>query len=150
MWKRRRPCVPTDDQHCLAAVLLGANCCPHGDCVLCEDQQERMRRKGFPEIVVARAWLRTRLPRLAACPVCGFPPPPPPSSIPPLPRLDRSERVVSVAPACRVCGVYIRPPKRFYCSHECWLRRRASVEGWGGRGKRRRPAPPARYAQVGG
>lgn len=107
-----------------------------------------MRRGGFPEIVVARGWLRSRLPRIDVCPICGFPPPPPLTSIPPLPRLDRSDRVLSGSPTCRVCGCYIRPPKRLYCSAECWLQRRAAVEGWGAGGDRRSPPPVTRYAHV--
>ncbi len=107
-----------------------------------------MRRMGCPEIAVARSWLRSRLPLIDVCPVCGFPPPPPMQIIPPLPRLDRSDRVLSGSPSCKVCGCFIRPPKRFYCSAECWLEHRAQTEGWRAGGVRRSPRHAPRHARM--
>jgi hypothetical protein len=116
------PCIPWDSErrHCVAALLLGAACCPHGDCALCEEPQARMRRMGYHELDVARAWLSTRLARLDLCPVCGFPPPPPLAEIPPLPRLDRSDRVLASTPRCRYCDRKILGARRRYCDRDCW------------------------------
>ena len=116
------PCVAADadGRHGLAAVLFGATCCPHGDCALCEDQQERMRRSGFSEQAVARAWVRSRIPREPLCPICGFPPPPPLEQVPPLPRLPRLNRTHSGSWDCRVCGRALPRRRRHYCSHACW------------------------------
>jgi hypothetical protein len=130
---RSAPCVAWDggSSHCVASLLFGASCCPHGDCALCEEQQDYMRRVGYHESVVARAWLSSRSSRRALCPVCGFPPPPPPDTLPPLPRLDRSDRVLSGSPNCRVCDEPLAAGLRHYCSARCRLQRRRDLEGWG-------------------
>ena len=98
------PCIPWDETqaHCVAGLLLGVRCCPGGDCALCR-----------------RAGARSRS-LLARCPLCGFPPPPPLQEIPPLPRLDRSDRAVGGNHECRTCGRPLPPRRRTYCSFACW------------------------------
>ncbi len=138
----RAPCIAADSsgQHCVLGLLLGVACCPDGDCSQCQETGERMRRSGFSLAAVARSHARSRRGLLAVCPTCGCPPPPAPDVMPPLPRLDRSTKVLSGSPCCRICGASLKPPKRHYCSNECWLERRRDVEGWGQNGHRRSPA----------
>ena len=119
---RRAPCIAwnREARHCLAGLLLGAACCPHGDCASCEEQLRRMRTSGFPEQAVARSWLHTRTIRMRVCAICGFPPPPPMDAIPPLPRLPRLGRTHSGSWNCRTCGRALPRRRRHYCSHACW------------------------------
>lgn len=130
---KRRPCIPFDPEgrHCLAALLLGAACCPDGDCTLCARERARMRRLGFSEVEVARRFARSRARLRCRCPTCGCPPPPPLREIPEIPRLDRSDRVLSGSSRCRICEAPLSAGKRHYCSQECWLQRRRATEGWG-------------------
>jgi hypothetical protein len=119
--QRARPCVATaDGEHCIAGLLLGVACCADGACALCEAHEEYMRRLGRAEIDVAREWVRSRVDRRDRCPVCGFPPPEPLAEIPPLPRLDRSDRVLVGAARCRYCDRKILGTRRRYCDRECW------------------------------
>ena len=120
--RRATPCVASDAAgiHCLAALLHGAPCCPHGDCALCEEQQARMRRAGHHELDVARAWNRGRIGRLHVCPACGFPPPPALAEISALPRFDRSDRVLVGAARCRYCDRRLLGTRRRYCDRTCW------------------------------
>lgn len=120
--RRATPCIPWSPEgtHCLMALLHGAACCPHGDCALCEAAQHYQRRTGEPELAVAQAWVRMRLARRDRCPVCGFPPPPAPERIEPLPRLDRSDRVLVGRTRCRYCDRRIVGTRRKYCGDECW------------------------------
>lgn len=131
--REHEPCVSagTDGRHCLAAVLFGATCCPRGDCAVCEELQDRMRAAGFPEIEVARAWLRARVPQVSTCPVCGLPPPPQLERLAPLPRLPRLGRTHSGSWECRVCGRALPQRRRHYCSHACWREfvRAAEMDG---------------------
>jgi hypothetical protein len=116
------PCLAWDAErcHCVAGLLLGVACCPHGDCAICEERQERMRRAGRPELEVARAWLASRAGRLDRCPACGFPPPPPLVEMPALPRFDRSDRVLEGAQRCRYCDRRLLGTRRRYCDDDCW------------------------------
>lgn len=145
MARDRTPCVAGDSEAgtCAASLLFGAACCPDGTCALCRATIERMRQSGFSTDAIARSAARMRKGLLDRCPVCGFPPPPAITVLPPLARLDRSDRVLSGSPACRVCGQALRAPQRHYCSNECWLQRRRETEGWGANGDRRSPAPVA-------
>lgn len=120
--ERRAPCVAVDGEgrHCVAALLHGATCCPHGDCPQCEEQLHRMRLSGFPEQAVARSWLHTQVSRSPTCPVCGLPAPPAADRQPPLPRLPRTGRTHSGSWACRTCGRPLPRRRRHYCSHACW------------------------------
>ncbi|MCK6530884.1 hypothetical protein L6R50_26095 [Myxococcota bacterium] len=114
---RPAPCIPFDAEgrHCIAGLLLGVRCCPDGNCALC-------RRAGGRD---------PRSQGLDRCPVCGFPPPPPLQAIPPLPRLDRSDRVVGGNHECRTCGRPLPPRRRTYCSFACWREfvRREEMDG---------------------
>lgn len=116
------PCIASDAEgrSCVAALLHGAACCPHGDCAICEETQAAMRRAGHHELDVARAWLRTRIGRKERCPVCGFPPPPALAEMPPLPRFDRSDRVLEGAQRCRYCDRRLLGTRRRYCDDDCW------------------------------
>ena len=116
------PCVAWDEngEHCLSSLLLGARCCPHGDCALCEADQERMRRAGRHELEVARAWLQGRLLRPARCPSCGLPPPPAWTDVPPLPRLDRPESALTGTSRCLYCDRKLLAVRRKYCDEDCW------------------------------
>jgi hypothetical protein len=79
-----------------------------------------MRRAGSDELTVAQAWLRGRQGRMTLCPVCGFPPPPGPDAIPPLPRLDRPESVLTGTSRCRYCDRKLLSVRRKYCDEDCW------------------------------
>ena len=96
-----------------------------------------MISRGFAPVRAAKMMARTRRDLVAFCPTCGFPPPPALVAIPPLPRLDRSEKVLSGSPECRVCTRPLKPPQRMYCGNECWLENRRRTEGWGQGGDRR-------------
>ncbi|MCG3133824.1 MAG: hypothetical protein HMLKMBBP_01089 [Planctomycetes bacterium] len=127
------PCVSSSAQgtDCIVGLLLGAACCPDGTCALCEATADRMRRSGFPEVAVRRSLSRGRAGLLAACPLCGFPPPPPPDVMAPVPRLERPGRSVSGSWDCRTCGRPLPSRRRHYCSHACWREhvRRTEMDG---------------------
>ena len=147
----RTPCVAGDDrgETCVVGLLLGVACCDDGRCAYCEAMAEQLRKNGFDEAFVVRSRLRSRRGLLTICPACGLPAPPAPRQLPPLPRLDRSERKVSGAPNCKVCDAPLKPPQRFYCGRDCWLERRRRTEGWGHTGKRRDPPVTARGRVLG-
>ena len=117
------PCLVADRtaRHCILGLLLGVACCPDGTCGLCREVLVRARREGFDEERAHRSLARSRRGLLAVCPLCGFPPPPPFLVVPPLPRLDRSDRGESNAWECRVCGTALTRGRRQYCSDRCYL-----------------------------
>lgn len=96
-----------------------------------------MRRAGSPEIDVARTWLRYRIGRAERCPACGFPPPPGPETIPPLPRLDRPDSVLTGTARCRYCDRKLLAVRRKYCDEDCWK----AYVAWSRGLERRRVAP---------
>lgn len=117
------PCLAANRtaQHCILGLLLGVACCPDGTCGLCREVLVRARREGFDEERAHRSLARSRRGLLEVCPVCGFPPPPPFLVVPPLPRLDRSDRGESNAWECRVCGTALTRGRRQFCSDRCYL-----------------------------
>jgi hypothetical protein len=130
---KRKPCIAWDAEgrHCLAGLLLGVACCPDGNCALCEKSRAAMRRTGFTEAEVERRFARSRARLRSRCPTCGCPPPPRLREIPEMPRLDRSDRVLSGSSRCRICEAPLSAGQRHYCSRERWLQRRRNTEGWG-------------------
>lgn len=141
----RSPCIPShvDARSCIVGLLLGAACCPDGDCALCRATADRMQRSGFTAGAVRRSMARRRAGTRSACPLCGFPPPPPAVDLPPLPRLDRPGRTASGSWDCRTCGRPLPQGKRHYCSHACWREyvRRTEMDG----DEIATPAPPRTF-----
>jgi hypothetical protein len=139
------PCIPWDASgaHCLAALLLGVACCPDGRCALCAKDRARMRRLGFTEGEIQVRVARARARMKPLCPVCECPPPPPLQEVPPMPRLDRPDRMTGGRHDCLVCGRALPQRRRTYCSDECWREyvRRTEMEG----GDIVSPSPPRVY-----